>query len=223
MNTDKIILICATGRSGSTTLERIINTIPNTNICGENYGAINSLMDFYEKIKITTFNYVTGKTNPLEYNKLIENNIKPSWYNSYNYDDVVLNIKKMIINMFKISEETKIWGFKEIRYNNDNIKYIKDFKELFPQTKVIINIRENLELQSKSGWFNDDKSSIEYLKKTTETLINFAKENNEWCYISSFEKILDINNIKDIFKFIDCDEYYDKQKILDVLNNNIKD
>lgn len=34
---DKIILICATGRSGSTTIQRLINTIPNSNICGENY------------------------------------------------------------------------------------------------------------------------------------------------------------------------------------------
>lgn len=44
---DKIVLICATGRSGSTTMQRIINTIPGSNICGENYGAINSLLDFY--------------------------------------------------------------------------------------------------------------------------------------------------------------------------------
>lgn len=34
----KIILICATGRSGSTTLQRIINTIKRSNINGENWG-----------------------------------------------------------------------------------------------------------------------------------------------------------------------------------------
>ena len=49
MTEDKIVLICATGRSGSTTLQRIINTIPNSNICGENHGAINSLLEFYIK------------------------------------------------------------------------------------------------------------------------------------------------------------------------------
>ena len=31
----KFILICATGRSGSTTLQRIINSIPDANITGE--------------------------------------------------------------------------------------------------------------------------------------------------------------------------------------------
>ena len=34
----KYISICATGRSGSTTLQRIINTIEESNINGENWG-----------------------------------------------------------------------------------------------------------------------------------------------------------------------------------------
>ena len=46
---DKIVLICATGRSGSTTMQRIINIIPNSNICGENFGAVNSLLEFYKR------------------------------------------------------------------------------------------------------------------------------------------------------------------------------
>ena len=55
---DKIVLICATGRSGSTTLQRIINTIPNSNICGENFGAINSLLEFYRRIKSSSVEYI---------------------------------------------------------------------------------------------------------------------------------------------------------------------
>ena len=54
---DKIVLICATGRSGSTTMQRILNTIPNSNICGENAGAINSLLEFYRRIKYSSINY----------------------------------------------------------------------------------------------------------------------------------------------------------------------
>ena len=55
---DKIVLICATGRSGSTTMQRIINTIPGSNICGENYGAVNSLLDFYNKLHTISKNYI---------------------------------------------------------------------------------------------------------------------------------------------------------------------
>ena len=125
--------------------------------------------------------------------------------------------------MFKNSESTNIWGFKEIRYDSGNINYIKDFKELFPQTKVIIQIRENLSAQSNSGWFKDNNNSFNYLKKNTKELIEFALVNKEWCYLTSFEKMFDKNNIKNIFSFIGCGENYDENKITEVLNNNIKD
>ena len=68
---DKIVLICATGRSGSTTMQRIINTIPNSNICGENYGAINSLLEFYRRIKKSTTIQIPGRLHPIQYDEMI--------------------------------------------------------------------------------------------------------------------------------------------------------
>jgi len=110
---DKIVLICATGRSGSTTMQRILNTIPNSNICGENYGAINSLLEFYRRIKVTSTDY-TG-LQPASYEAMISNNLKPAWYNSYDYQQMVQIVKSTIITMFKNKDTTNIWGFKEIR------------------------------------------------------------------------------------------------------------
>ena len=220
---DKIILICATGRSGSTTMQRIINTLPNSNICGENFAAINSLLEFYRRIKKSTINNVPGRSTPFNYEYLLKKNVKPSWYNSYNFNQVVHSIRMMIMNMFKDSETTTIWGFKEIRYDSGNIQYIKDFKELFPQTKVIIQIRENISDQSKSGWFKEDKNAIQFLSKANKELVEFSLENKEWCYLTSFEKMFDRNNLRNIFSFIDCTELYDENSITEVLNNNIKD
>jgi hypothetical protein len=220
---DKIILICATGRSGSTTLQRIINTIPNSNICGENFGAINSLLEFYKRIKYSSFHNIPGHLKPASYDDIISKNIKPAWYNSYNFNQVIRMIRIMITNMFKNSTNTNVWGFKEIRYDAGNIKYIKEFKELFPQTKVIIQIRENTNAQSKSGWHKNNKNAILYLNKLNKQLIDFYNENKTYCYLTSFEKMFDKNNMKNIFNFIDCSEHYNEKKIDDVLNNNIKD
>jgi hypothetical protein len=220
---DKIVLICATGRSGSTSMQRIINTIPNSNICGENFGAINSLLEFYRRIKYSSTNYVPGHFNPANYEKIIEKNVKPSWYNSYNYTQMVNLIKMTIINMFKKNDENNIWGFKEIRYDSGNINYVSDFKELFPQTKVIIQIRENIHAQSNSGWHKNDKNAIPFLNKTTKELIKFCNENKEWCFLTSFERMFDINNLRNIFCFIDCREKFDETKVKEILSNNIKD
>jgi hypothetical protein len=220
---DKIVLICATGRSGSTTLQRIINTIPNSNICGENFGAINSLLEFYRRIKTTTIDYVPGHYNPVSYEEMVKHNIKPAWYNSYNYFQIIQLIKMTILNMFKNSSNTNIWGFKEIRYDSGNINYIKDFKDLFPQTKVIVHVRENIQAQSKSGWFKNDKNAIPFLNKTSKELIDFALQNRDWCFISSFERMFDKNNIRNIFNFIECGENFNDENIDKILINNIKD
>jgi hypothetical protein len=219
---DKIVLICATGRSGSTTMLRIINTIPNSNICGENFGAINSLLEFYRRTKLTITKNVK-QSYPNTYENIIMKNIKPSWYNSYNFQQVVQMIRYMIIQMFKKTTETTLWGFKEIRYDKGDIKYIKDFKELFPQTKVIIQIRENIKAQSVSSWFKDDKNAVAYLHNLNNELFDFYNNNKDFCYFITFEKMFDKENIKELFKFIDCEEHYNESIIQEVLNNNIKD
>ena len=220
---DKIILICATGRSGSTTLQRILNTIPNSNICGENFGAINSLLEFYRRIKYSSINNIPGHFTPASYKDIISKNVKPSWYNSYNYNKVVQMIKSMITNMFKNLPTTNVWGFKEIRYDSGNIKYIREFKELFPQTKVIIQIRENIFAQSKSGWHKENKNAIKYLSKVTKDLADFYNQNKNYCYFTTFERMFDKNNIKKIFQFIDCIDHYNEHNINEILKNNIKD
>jgi len=220
---DKIVLICATGRSGSTTLQRIVNIIPNSNICGENFGAVNSLLEFYKRIKTTTFEYVPGHLRPASYEDIISKNVKPSWYNSYNFQQTVSMIKILISTLFKNSETTNVWGFKEIRYDNGNINYIKEFKELFPQTKVIIQVRANIQAQSQSNWFKKDKNSIHYLNKLNNELYHFYNQNQSWCYFTTFEKMFDKENVKKIFEFIECQEHYDENKIKQILDNNIKD
>lgn len=220
---DKIVLICAVGRSGSTTMQRIVNTIPNSNICGENYGALISLLQFYKEIKHTTINYVPGRLNPASYKKICKLNIKPSWYNSYQFKEITEKVREMIIALFKNSNETILWGFKEIRYNDGKIQYIKEFKELFPQTKVIIQIRENIQVQCKSGWFKNDKTSISFIKKMSNELCDFYEQNKDYCYFTTFERMFDKNNIKNIFKFIECEEYYNEDIITSILLNNLKD
>lgn len=220
---DKIVLICATGRSGSTTMMRLLNTIPHSNVCGENMGAVNSLLEFYRRITKANQENIPGRFRPASYDSLIEKNVKPSWYNSYNYANIVHMIKCMIIHMFKNSETTTLWGFKEIRYASGDIQYIKDFKELFPQTKVIIHVRENLNNQSKSGWFQKDPQALTFLRNTTKELIDFGLENTEWCCLSSFERMFDHNQLRNIFEFLGCGEKFDEAKIAEVLANNIKD
>jgi hypothetical protein len=132
-------------------------------------------------------------------------------------------LRELIIAMFKKDSNNTLWGFKEIRYDNQRIHFLKLFKSLFPQTKVIIQIRENIAAQSKSSWHKDDKNAAKFLQRTNDEFWNFYVNNKEWCYFSTFEKMFDKTNLQNIFSFIDCRENYNENKVDEVLKNNIKD
>jgi len=219
---DKIVLLCCVGRSGSTTLQRIINTIPNSNVCGENHGAIFDLLRFYKNIKLTTFNQVIGGKKPVKFDFLIEKKVKPAWYNSYNYDEIVNMIKFMILRLFKNKTETTLWGFKEIRWDNDNIDLIEEFKDLFPQTKVIVLVRENMAKQAQSGWFKDDANSINIIKKHSNDLILFYNKHKDYVFFLTFNRMFIKTNIYSLFNFIGCSEHFDENKVVEVLTNKIE-
>jgi hypothetical protein len=103
------------------------------------------------------------------------------------------------------------------------VHYLKEFKELFPQTKVIIQIRENIQAQAQSSWFKDDKQAVGFIKKNSKELTEFYKQNSHYCFFITFEQLFDANNVKNMFRFIDCEQHYEAVKIKDILNNNIKD
>lgn len=218
---DKIILICAVARSGSTTLQLILNSIPNSNICGENRGAIAHLLEFYKSIKYTQHMVQTefkefSKEDKKDISKIFEKRMKPAWFNTFDFEDVKQNIRKMIISLFKQHENINVWGFKEVRYDG-KLELLKEFHELFPQTKVILNIRENLNKQSKSSWFKNDPNSLEKIEKETNDIINFYKENRRFCFLNTLERMYNKNHMIQLFKFLDCSQYFDEDKIKKIL------
>ena len=217
MANPKIIIICATGRSGSTTLQRIINTIEESNINGENWGAINNLLECYMNVKKTKrpgkYNinsYVEGKTK-----------IKPSFYNCYDLKNVKNNIKNTILSIITNDNSKKVIGFKEIRYFG--ITYLIDeFIELFPNTKVICHIDDDLERQSKSRWWKNNDNSKKGLEEYNNQLINYyiKSKGKGNCYLSYMKNLFIIKEIKKMFEFLG--EELNEKKYNYIINNPLE-
>lgn len=206
----KFILICATGRSGSTTLQRIINSIEGANIRGENWGAVNDLLNCYKNIK---------KTNKCRIKKYVEGEtkIKPAWYNCFDYEVVRESIKNTIMSIIYDKSESYS-GFKEIRYMNC-IHLIDEFIELFPDTKVICHISDDLDRQCKSGWY-EGPSTKPGLQKQNNELIQYTKNKNN-CFLSYMKNLFDISEVRKLFEFLD--EELDEKKYQSIINSNLKD
>ena len=207
------ILICATGRSGSTTLQRIINTIPNTNICGENSNAILHLINSYTSIKSLSEN------NNYEY--YINKNKKPCWYNYFDKEKYIDDLRNTIIHFLDYTDTSLHIGFKEIRYNDSNIHLLPKFIELFPNTKIILHIKKDIATQSKSDWWARNPEAYSFLEKKNNVLLEYHKNNKDNnTYVSYFEDLFDLDKVKNIFTFLNLKEHFDKNKVTEILNNN---
>lgn len=214
----RFVLICATGRSGSTTLMRLLNTIPNSNICGEN-NMITELLQFYRNMKEACKNKIPGKFKPKSLERCISSKIIPSWYNSFDPTEITSKIRDIIICMFRRNKNDIVIGFKDINYFN-RVSLLDEFIELFPNTKIIINIRAKVESQAQSSWWKNDPGSIKYLKDYNQQLIDYHDKNKDkgLCYLSTFENMFDYQKMIDLFKFLGFT--IDKKKYDSIMNDN---
>jgi hypothetical protein len=215
---ENFVVICSVGRSGSTTIQRIINTIPNTNITGENNGAIINLLEFYFNLK----NKHIKNHEKKNYAYFVENKVKPCWYNSFNFEEVTNNLRTLIKSLFFIDGSTTI-GFKEIRFNGKNINLIYELRELFPSLKVIIHIREDVEKQSVSDWWKNNTESREIITKLNNIFCDFYTKNSDFCYLSTFDNMFKLDKLKELFVFINKRDFFDEKQIKNILENNIRD
>ena len=153
------ILILSCGRSGSTLLQRVLNTIEGYNICGENYGAIEDLLLFYHKLKYSDRFIPRIENKELTYQECINKEIKPCWYNTFDLSLIKNQIRNIILNMFNPLNEIdtlveainlftekrkyRVVGFKEIRFGMYD-PYAKG--ELFEKLSVFSRDKEGLEI-----------------------------------------------------------------------------
>ena len=216
----KFILIVAIGRSGSTTLQRIINTIENSNITGENNNFIFELLKAHNNLRRTIIMTPKNNNNFMSLEELEKIAKKPCWYNSFNLEKIKDDLRKIIIDFLDINNN-KVLGFKEIRWY-ENYNLINEFIDLFPNTKVILHYREDIEKQSKSGWFAKNKDAINEITKLNNDLIDFYNKNKKTnkFYLSSFNNLFNINKMKELFKFLEEDFNIDEYNR--IINNNLK-
>ena len=207
-------LICQ-GRSGSTTLLRILNTIDACNICGENMNMVAHLLDFYAHLKETV--------NQPGYSQSYPGSRRPSWYNVFDFQTTTDDLRRLIVNIFR-GLDYRVWGFKEIRFGLD-VPYrvferqIDDIKELFPSIKIVFLYRQDIESQVLSDWWADNvEESRELLLDQLACFALYNDRHRDYTYLLSMEDMLAINGtFIEMFNFIG--EAYDKDAIREILSD----
>lgn len=144
------IIIVTHGRTGSTLLQGILNSIPGVEIKGENYNALYHLFNFYRAYQRT------GKNHPWA---VLPKH--PFYHQATGEKELALldRCRDMVLDYFDIKENPKVFGFKEIRYFNiikDTPAYLNFLQRILPNP-LFVFLERDLEEVVQSAWWKDHR------------------------------------------------------------------
>ncbi len=207
------ILIITYGRSGSTLLQGILNSIDGCLIRGENSNFCFHLFKSYNAI-------VTAKKHKNA------NSTTNAWYGASLLDEKkFIHQTKHLVKEFlladKISDKNiTCYGFKEIRYLEEMdsfFEYLEFLKNIFPNVAFIFNTR-NLDDVVKSAFMKEEEP--EELKKRIlklESLFaEYCKRYENGFHITYEDVVSKSRKLEEMFRFIGVK--YEPEKIDNVLS-----
>jgi hypothetical protein len=140
------LFVMTYGRSGSTLVQGLLDSIPGYLIRGENRGAVYRLYQFHRALEDARDQF--GETEALT--------PRDSWYgiDQYSAISALVRMRSMMLDtLLKPQPDTRVIGFKEIRWFYDDWeRYLTFFRELFPGARFVINTRDHNGV-ANSKWF----------------------------------------------------------------------
>jgi hypothetical protein len=140
------VFVVTYGRSGSTLLSGILNSIPGYLIRGENRDALHHLFLFH-------------RTLAIEKQRLGPTLGRQRTHPFFGMSDVPLGrsiegIRQLVLDtVLRPKDDTRVTGFKEIRwYQPDLEEYVAWLRDVFPGARFLVNTRDN-EAVLRSGWW----------------------------------------------------------------------
>lgn len=188
MNNFKSILIVTYGRSGSTLLQGLLNSIDGTLVRGENSDFVYGLYVSYKRLV---------KTKTLEYAQDAEE-ATHSWFGATSIDlDLFLeNCRRLVKDVLVPKDMSSVcYGFKEIRYpqsQNEFEDYMDFLREIFPDVCLLFN-RRNLDDVFKSGWWRnieDKAESRAKLVRLEKKFDAYQKKHPGSCFQIAYEDVV---------------------------------
>jgi hypothetical protein len=151
------IFVLSSGRSGSTLVQRILNSYPDITIWGEHRGFLRSVAEAYFSILEHPGNarYLFANRSdgvPFTGENLVEEKAADNWQawmNWFSPADVTQLFRNFVLSFFRpaLLGEGTIWGFKEIRYGaNDRV--IELLARLFPEAIFVFLVRNGYDTVS---------------------------------------------------------------------------
>lgn len=215
LNFDSILII-SYGRSGSTLLQGILNSIDGVLIRGENMNMCFHLFKSYQAILETKQQIGERPQNPFYGAELLDEN--------YFLSQLQETVKNLLLSDVKDDPTIRSYGFKEIRYDS-NLKalpqYLDFLKKIFPNSCFIFNTRNKEDvvrswISLKWKTKDETESSLELLDEIESVFDDFIISNEKDSFHIRYEDVVkNSHRLKELYTFLGVE--YDKDKINAIL------
>jgi hypothetical protein len=158
------VFVVTYGRSGSTLLQGVLNSIPGFLIRGENHQALRHLFDLHSALEREHIRTLDSG-NPT---------VTSPWFGvaGYPVQGALEEFRRLALALFlRPEEDTKTVGFKEIRWEYEDLGAFIDFLAgVFPGARFVFNTR-NLDDVAKSKWWVETPDAREHLQAEEDRLL----------------------------------------------------
>ena len=239
--TSKQLFLLGTGRSGTTLLQRFLNVHEDIMIWGEHSGFLNQLAESYFVLKdcssMKEYSYQHVAPSDCKDLRIFYKNPKKwqAWMNWFRPEDLASFYRQQLELIFNPEQvcKTKVWGFKEIRYGQNDL-VIRFLRDLYPDAIFLSVVRDALNvIESQLTTFHQGASRFTRIKRLMQlpilwriaklwrdmnnTFVYWTSQDANFYFIKYEEFIKDYTIIQEIFDKLGL-EIINSQ--IDVLNLN---
>jgi hypothetical protein len=205
------VFVVSYGRSGSTLLMGLLNSIPGYRIRGENYNTLYRLYQADAAIS-QAYEKFSGADNLAP---------QSSWYGTPLIRPAVYRaelIDNFVSNILRPESGDRVLGFKEIRYMQahmtDLAEYLSFLRGAFPKSKIIFNHRDPAAV-ARSAWWAKVENAEQRIKAADDRFLTFAADDRHHHF--NYDDIDDsLDNVRELFRFLG--EPFDEKAVRGVLN-----
>lgn len=211
------VFVVTYGRSGSTLLQGVLNSIPGYLVRGENRQAMRHLHAFHRTA-------VQERQRQRQSRK--ERGLPPTGHTStdtfYGIEEFPVrrsleDIRRLALDtLLRPDPDTRVTGFKEIRwYDEDVAAYVEWLRQVFPGARFVVNTRNHDDV-ARSKWWARDPDAREKLRIAEERLLALRESLGEAAFHVHYDDwVADPDRLRPLFEWLG--EEYDAERIRAVL------
>jgi len=189
------LFVMTYGRSGSTLVQGLLNSIPGYLIRGENSAALNHLHAFHR-----TLVDESGRGNLVNRRKVTH-----PFFGMPDFPPAVslADIRRLVLDtVLRPEPDTRVTGFKEIRwYQEDLAAYVAFLRDVFPGARFVVNTRNQADVLRSKWWAKKDNAA--YLAGIEERILGVAADLGDAAYHLRYDEfVADPASLRGLFDWL---------------------